>query len=222
MFGISERMVARSELVDITITPRLTKVDVPEPRRAQNDRGSEGGSRSDPSKVSETLREYVPGDEPRRIHWRSSARLGQLVVRQELKARSETSLVVLDCRPTTWNTSPKFVDNNSDDNFELAVELLAGLVEALGRKDQEFRVYCNSRELLHHGASGPREYLHSLASLGMSQVFEPNPWAAAPLAKRLKSNQVIAITRGPDARKSALSLGRHVTVLEPDLTEVVE
>ena len=45
-----------------------------------------------------SLREYRPGDNPRRIHWRSSARLGQVYVREMEYERSAPVLIVLDSR----------------------------------------------------------------------------------------------------------------------------
>lgn len=45
------------------------------------------------------LREYVPGDDLRKIHWPSSARLGELQVRQFRPPRHGRMSVVIDTRP---------------------------------------------------------------------------------------------------------------------------
>jgi uncharacterized protein (DUF58 family) len=45
----------------------------------------------------ESLRPYVPDDEPRRIDWRASARARQLVVRNYHVERDHTLLVAVDC-----------------------------------------------------------------------------------------------------------------------------
>lgn len=45
-----------------------------------------------------SLRPYVVGDELRRVHWRQSARSGELVVRTEERARTGRVTVVLDIR----------------------------------------------------------------------------------------------------------------------------
>ena len=79
-----------------------------------------------------TLREYVHGDEYRHIHWKSSARLGTMMVRQYVDNRRPHLTVVLDTRPDTYN----------DDNFELAVSCAASLA-MLGFVDgQSASAYC--------------------------------------------------------------------------------
>jgi uncharacterized protein (DUF58 family) len=44
----------------------------------------------------ESLRDYVPGDDPRRIHWGASARRGRPVVRQTQHERHHTIVVAVD------------------------------------------------------------------------------------------------------------------------------
>ena len=46
-----------------------------------------------------TLREYVPGDDLRHVHWRSTARRGHLMMRQNETRRRAPVLLMLDVRP---------------------------------------------------------------------------------------------------------------------------
>ncbi|HWC69501.1 MAG TPA: DUF58 domain-containing protein [Acidimicrobiales bacterium] len=64
-----------------------------------------------------TLRDYVVGDDIRRVHWASTARTGRLVVRDNLQRRRPTLYVVLD-------TS---MEHLSEPLFEEAVEIAASL-----------------------------------------------------------------------------------------------
>ena len=64
------------------------------------------------------LRAYEPGDALRNVHWRTSARTGQLMVRQyEETRRSQLTLV----------QSTELAHYASDDEFELAVSVLASV-----------------------------------------------------------------------------------------------
>ena len=68
-----------------------------------------------------SLREYVAGDDRRQIHWKSSARLGQLLVRHNVDANEPRATVVLDTRPDPWD----------DETFEAGVEVAASAVRSL-------------------------------------------------------------------------------------------
>jgi uncharacterized protein (DUF58 family) len=67
------------------------------------------------------LREYVPGDDLRHVHWRSSARTGTLMVREHVDTSLPQVTLVLD-------TS---ADSHTDQGFEQAVEVAASLVVAV-------------------------------------------------------------------------------------------
>ncbi|MGH9122678.1 MAG: DUF58 domain-containing protein [Acidimicrobiales bacterium] len=51
------------------------------------------------------LREYLTGDDLRRVHWASSARLGKLVIRQEQSPSAGRATVGVDLRAVGW-TAP--------------------------------------------------------------------------------------------------------------------
>lgn len=64
------------------------------------------------------LRPYTPGDDRRHVHWRSTARAGELMVRQFEESRMSKVLVALD----TGRTS--YID---EEEFELAVSVTASI-----------------------------------------------------------------------------------------------
>ena len=64
------------------------------------------------------LREYVPGDDRRFVHWKSTARTGTLMVRQFEETRRSHLLVAL---------STRLDDYADDDEFELAVSAVGSL-----------------------------------------------------------------------------------------------
>jgi uncharacterized protein (DUF58 family) len=64
------------------------------------------------------LRDYVPGDDRRHIHWKSTARTGQLMVRQFEETRRSRLAVILSTRAE---------DYADPDEFELAVSVCGSL-----------------------------------------------------------------------------------------------
>ena len=78
-----------------------------------------------------SLREYVPGDEPRTIHWRASARSDELKVRQHSAEGLRRCTVVLDQQVPTG-------DRHAD-AFERAVVAAASLVHSADQAGLETR-----------------------------------------------------------------------------------
>ncbi|HEU4347123.1 MAG TPA: DUF58 domain-containing protein [Actinoplanes sp.] len=74
----------------------------------------------------DALREYVPGDELRRVHWRSSAKVGELMVREQLDTSEPTIVVLLDDRAAA---------HPRPDSFESACEAAASIIAAAVRED---------------------------------------------------------------------------------------
>jgi uncharacterized protein (DUF58 family) len=79
----------------------------------------------------DSLREYVVGDELRRVHWRSSAKVGELMVREQLDTSEPTIVVLLDDRAAAH---PEVRDGTAE-SFESACEAAASIVAAAVRED---------------------------------------------------------------------------------------
>lgn len=79
--------------------------------------------RSEGTSSFHQLREYVPGDDLRRIHWRSTARTGQLMVRQLVDTTKPELVVILDSRDSAA----------SAEEFEEMVDIAATVVHAAER-----------------------------------------------------------------------------------------
>lgn len=68
------------------------------------------------------LREYVPGDDLRLVHWRTSARAGRLLVKHNVDTSQPYTVVVVDQRPSLY----------TEESFESAVDVAASVVVASG------------------------------------------------------------------------------------------
>ncbi len=66
------------------------------------------------------LREYVPGDDLRLVHWRSSARAGTLLVKHNVDTSQPYTVVVFDQRPGRY----------TEESFEQAVDVAASVLVA--------------------------------------------------------------------------------------------
>ncbi|MGV8848752.1 MAG: DUF58 domain-containing protein [Propionibacteriaceae bacterium] len=127
---LDRRFSATSE---VQITPRV--VPLPMMRTA-----SGGGSTGDtmPQKAGVIgaddvlVREYHSGDDVRRIHWRTTARRGELFVRREEQAWDPTATVILDSRTSAH------AGRGRGSSFEWAVSAAASI--ALHFVDARFRV----------------------------------------------------------------------------------
>lgn len=74
------------------------------------------------------LREFRSGDNPRAIHWRSTARRGELILREFQQNREHTLAVVLDF------FAARSADNESSDRNEFALSFVASLLTDRGRE----------------------------------------------------------------------------------------
>ncbi|HEY0640710.1 MAG TPA: DUF58 domain-containing protein, partial [Pseudonocardiaceae bacterium] len=110
-FGLLRRAVPWTGVVELFVHP----VTVPlEPLGSGLLRDLEGRTTTDISMSDlafHTLREYVPGDDRRHIHWRSSARAGsvghegKLLVRQFLDTRRACLMVAVDGDPASYRAA---------------------------------------------------------------------------------------------------------------------
>lgn len=117
--------VGRSELV---VYPRVLPIA---PLPAATGRDSSAAIRH-PNALGRTgddfyaLRPYVIGDDMRRVHWPSTARHGELMIRQHELPTHERTTVLLDVRASA----------HSAPSFELAVSAAASVLTAVARTDQ--------------------------------------------------------------------------------------
>jgi uncharacterized protein (DUF58 family) len=131
-----------------------------------------------------SLRSYVVGDDLRRVHWRSTARVGELMVRQDEAPWRAPPVLVLDVRAEAYDES----------SFERAVEAAASIAALLGRMDSGFDAYLGNGRDLH-----PRIGLeHILSELATVDVDAAGGLTLAPFTQH-SSGAVILITGGLDA-----------------------
>ncbi|TMR08954.1 DUF58 domain-containing protein [Nonomuraea turkmeniaca] len=129
------------------------------------------------------LREYQPGDDPRLIHWRSTARTGALLVQERVDSSEPAATVVLDTRAEVLE----------EVEFEEAVEVAASIVAAHVRSGLAVAGE-DAREIAAMGARGP---LDRLAAARLGEGLDVSA-VHAPARHAAPGGQLILVT-GTDA-----------------------
>lgn len=118
--------------------------------------GSDSNVLSNSDIAFHALREYVPGDDQRHIHWKATARASQLMVRQFIDTRRSHMTIVLSGDPR---------DYASDDEYETAVSVAGSIGLQALRDEQRLRVVHSGRQL---PAGGPQRLLDSLSGVELA------------------------------------------------------
>jgi uncharacterized protein (DUF58 family) len=159
-FGLARRGVPSVPDSEVLIRPRVYEIvapvavgsriagesEVPAPRAMPSDLGDE----------FLTLREYEVGDDLRRVHWRSTARTGELMIRQNEARWRSRAAVALDVHP----------DRHDAESFEVAVEATASVVARLVRLQRRVEVASSAGELLGTGGDPRHDVIDRLATVG--------------------------------------------------------
>ena len=201
-WSIVTRVVGFDEGGSILVRPRTAPVRAgfASPPR-QRDWQAESRDRGDDHFFA--LRDYVLGDEPRNVHWRSTARMGRLVVRQTVAAASEGVLFVLDVDISAYGTTTEFREQFLSERFEAAVEVAAALCAAkiTGSQRVQLATTAHGAQLVPGAALGP--LLDALAVVTVRPPVETDPASLPSLLRRSRCSQLILVTGTASAAISA-------------------
>jgi uncharacterized protein (DUF58 family) len=184
-FGLSSRTWRAAGLDEVIVQPRVHDL-MSLPEGGGEDLDSDDRrvvGRLDVTGEFLMLREYAPGDDLRRVHWKSTARHQRLMIRQDESRRRAPVLVLLDVRSSAHDRA----------SFELAVEAVASIVTSLERDQRRVEVRTTSGERL--GQAGRRH----LASL-MDELAVIETTGQPRLAPgRARPSAVVAVLGRPSA-----------------------
>ena len=94
LFGTTSTTSAVGGVSKVAVWPRVTELDISAFGLSEHDPAGSGSRLTAPD--DNALREYVPGDDPRRVHWPTSARRGELVVRAAESAGKRAVTILFD------------------------------------------------------------------------------------------------------------------------------
>ncbi|HEV2784461.1 MAG TPA: DUF58 domain-containing protein [Actinophytocola sp.] len=194
--GLADSTVELGSIVEVHVVPRVLPVrGLPAGVRRGHVGADERVERGGTDLVG--LREYVPGDDLRRLHWATSARTGTLMVREDADPARPHLAVVLDDRAAA------FAD---PDSFEDAVELAASLLTAAMADGHPVRLLSVSGAVdleVPAGAAGTGDadpVLTALADIALAAE------SSAPFSVPARDLDVVAVVSGAAADPAPLML----------------
>lgn len=125
------RQVLWTEPTDLYVHPRTTSIDGPAAGFLKDLEGLTTKDLTSSDIAFHALRDYVPGDDRRHIHWKTTARTGKLMVRQFEETRRSHMAVALSVNTDEYE---------HDDDFELAISAAASLGRQAIKENRELSV----------------------------------------------------------------------------------
>ena len=136
--GLLRRAVQWCDPIELYVRPRMALLSTLGSGQVRDLEGVPSDRVSMSDLAFHALREYVPGDDLRHVHWRSSARAGELLVRQYHDTRRNHATVVLDPTPGSYL---------SDDEYELGVSIAASLVMCAAREEYDISLLSGREQI---------------------------------------------------------------------------
>ena len=136
--GLLRRVVRWTDPVELFVHPVTARLQPSAAGLVRDLEGEVTKTITDNDISFHALRAYEPGDPLRNVHWRTSARTGQLMVRQYEETR-RSQLVLLQSTERSHYAS--------DDEFELGVSVLASLGVQVIRDGTRLDVVTEGRKL---------------------------------------------------------------------------
>jgi len=197
-FGMGEHRRAFSVRDELVVTP---PVSVLPPVSLSGDWTGSGDTRpravASSGQDDSTTREYRQGDDLRRVHWRSTARRGELMVRREEQPWQSRATLLLDRRRTAH------VGQGAGSTFEWSVAALASVAVHLTGRGYAVRLADGERPDTGPTDTTASAVLDALASVDVAGEVELDR-AVSSAASGSSGGLVIAVLAHLDATDVAL------------------
>lgn len=188
-FGFSDAWRRHDDGAEIVVYPRVRPV---RSSVLEHVRGERFTSRTPSADGDEfySLREYVYGDDVRRVSWRASARLGKWMIREMSKDNSRFVIFALDTR---WTTE----DDDFAEHFEEVIELVASFAVMLIHKQYNVAIETPQQSL--EGGEGTGHERHILDFLARLQPCDPAAYPSfGDMVSAMESRMASIIYVSPD------------------------
>lgn len=135
--GLLRRAREWTDVEEIYVHPRTTALSAIAEGLIRDLEGQPTSALSPSDVAFHTLREYVRGDELRHVHWKSSAKIGELMVRQYNDTRRSHIAVLLSIDPLEYA---------SEDEYELSISCAASVAVQALRDEQTLTVIAGGEQ----------------------------------------------------------------------------
>lgn len=232
-FGLVLRSVTGADTAALVVVPRVVPLGPDGPGGGHGGGGS-GAHRSIAVHGEDDVstRPYRQGDDLRKVHWRATARSGELMVRLEERPWQAEATLLLDTRARAHLIArpspaerrvPAGPDAPPPDSLEWLVEAAASIGTELVARGATLRVVTESGELTgieHRAGLGPAELLDRLATVTPSRLPGLAPGLAL-LARAAGEGPVVALL-GAIGPEEAAELARVRSGPATDLAVLVD
>lgn len=198
-FGLVLRSVVGADTAALVVVPRVVPLDAGRPRAGEGGGGS-GAHRSLAVHGEDDVstRPYRQGDDLRKVHWRASARTGELMVRLEERPWRAQATLLLDTRAHAHllaRAAEAGAGTEPVDSLEWLVEAAASIGTDLLARGAVLRVVTERAELAGPGHAvglGGEDLLDRLADLTPSRLTGLAPGLAL-LSRAAGEGPVVAL-----------------------------
>jgi len=199
--GLVRRTVRWTDPVELFVHPRVVALGGAGAGLLRDLEGQTARELSDTDLSFHALRDYVAGDDRRYIHWRTTARRGQLMVKQfEDTRRTLTAVALADADG----------DYAADDDLELAVAVTASLGVAAIRDERDVAVLAGPGRLR---VSSPPLLLDDCSRFAVAPRGAGVHLLGRRVAREVPDASVAVLVTGALPDDAALRLGaRHLPV----------
>jgi uncharacterized protein (DUF58 family) len=182
-FGLVERRATGADTVPLLVVPRVRELG-PEGPAGGHGGGGEGARRTIAVQGEDDVstREYRHGDDLRKVHWRATARAGELMVRLEERPWRAQATLFLDTRARAHLVAPASLpgpvagpagdDRPPPDSLEWLIEAAASIGTTLAQRGAVLRTVTDAGELVPapgRGGLSSDSLLDRLATVGPSR-----------------------------------------------------
>jgi len=229
-FGLLETSVATRREDDVVVLPRLGHIDLDAMlrQRATDAQWLRDIRKTDSQGEFRSLREYRSGDNPRHIHWPTTARLGKLHVKEFERHETRGVLIALDAHAPE---EPRQAAQAREDRFETAVSFAATFANLLTARNMDYAfVSCCPEPVLMHYDCGLGHFYSLLSILALAQMtpeLDVGDALAALGARHVPDGGLCVVSPGPRSSPPAwLSTRRRgggtllIDVSQPEFDEI--